>query len=70
MSEGEAAFWLRLYNKTLPEPLDERELTGIVRSIRRAEERTVLSGERDIKRLMVTHGLSYQDAKMMWLNME
>jgi hypothetical protein len=69
MSEGEASFWLRLYNKTLPEPLDDRELAGIVRSIRRSEERTIQSGERDIKKLMVTHGLSYQDAKLMWSNM-
>lgn len=69
MSEGEASFWLGLYNKALPEPLDDRELTSVVRSIRRSEERSVQSGDRDIKRLMVTHGLSHSDAKMMWENM-
>lgn len=69
MSEGEAAFWLGLYNKALPEPLDDRELTGIVRSIRRSEDRSVQSGERDIKRIMVQYGLSYSDAEMMWKSM-
>lgn len=69
MSESEATFWLSLYNNALPEPLDDRELTSVVRSIRRSEERSVQSGERDIKRLMVQYGLSHGDAEMMWKNM-
>ena len=69
MSEGEAAFWLSLYNRTLPEPMAESELTSIVRSIRRSEERTVQSGEREIKRLMVQYGCSRSDARTMWEGM-
>ena len=69
MSAGEAAFWLTLYNKSSPEPLAEPELTAIVRSISRSEQRAVQSGEREIKRIMVEQGCSHSDAKMIWENM-
>lgn len=69
MSEGETAFWLRLYNRALPEPLGESELASVVRSIRRAENHAIELGEREIRRLMVQYCLSHSDAKLMWKSM-
>ena len=70
MSEGEAAYWLSLYNNSLPEPLGEGELVAVVRSVFRAEQRSIQSGEREIRRIMIERCVSHSDAKMIWENME
>lgn len=66
---AEAEFFLKLYNRhQIPEPLPEGEVRSIVESVGRSEQRTRESGIREIKRIMIDHDVSFEDAKLMWQN--
>jgi hypothetical protein len=67
MAPGEVILWLNLYNnKMVRPPLSENELLAIVKSISKMEATTQETGDREIKRLMVTYGLNRSDAEVMW----
>jgi hypothetical protein len=71
MAPGEVILWLSLYNEKLVRPpLSENELSAIVKSISKMEATTQETGDREIKRLMVTYGLNRSDAELMWRSSE
>jgi hypothetical protein len=71
MAPKEAEFWLSLYNShCLPEPIGGRELSAILRSVAKMEQRTRDTGEREIRRIMAEYGVKWDDAKTMWEGMQ